>query len=75
MPVITDKQQHAAVKAVEAGVHGKRTFLDDVRDLTALCAVTVDTDTVASFGDDRGLDTHFGEKGIGGAHVVADGAL
>lgn len=75
MLVIAGEQQHATVEAVEAGVHGERAFLDDVRDLAALRAVAIDTDAVAALGDDGRLNAHFGKKGVGGPHVVADGAL
>ena len=75
MPVVAGEQQHAAIEAVKPGVHGKRAFLDDVGDLTALRAVAIDADAVAALGDDGGPDTHLGEEGVGGPHVVADGAL
>ena len=75
VPVVAGEQQHATVEAVEAGVHGERALLDDVRDLAALRAVTIDTDAVAALGDDGRLDAHLVEKGVGGPHVVADGAL
>lgn len=75
VPVVAGEQQHAAIEAVKTGVHGKRTFLDDVRYLTALRAVAIDADAVAALGDNCRLDAHFVEEGVSGPHVVADGAL
>ena len=75
VPVVAGEQQHAAVEAIKTGVHGKRTFLDDVGDLTALRAVAIDADAVAALGDNCRLDTHLGEEDVGGPHVVAYGAL